>query len=72
MDGMGSHIVLSFQNLQGESPMGSRAGQIYPEFWNGRQEFQDKVSRKRLFLAVIGVSQPDPTLVFSRDTVTAQ
>lgn len=52
--------------------MGPRAEQIYPGFWNGRQEFQGKVSRKQLPLAVIGVSQPVPTLVSSQDTVTAQ
>lgn len=66
-----SHTVLFFQNLQGESPAGQRTVQTCPQSGMAMQEFEDKVSRKQLPMAVTGVSQPVPTLSSCWDTVTS-
>lgn len=55
LDEEGSHTVLSFQNLQGESPV-----QTDPGSGTAEQKLEAKVSRKQLPLVVTGVSRQLP------------
>ena len=66
-----SHTVLFFENLQGESPVGQRTVQTCPKSGMAVQEFEDKVSKKQLPMAVTGVSQPLPILYSCWNIVTS-